>query len=67
MATKFYAINRQTKERWKRNKRYKKGKQFLMMFDSGYLAVVSNNDWEGMSVIPLDPKIWKTVIKSNFK
>ena len=73
MSKKFYAVNRETGEEWKGKKPRKSdfgngdsAKEYLMMYDSGYLAVVSEPDggWHTY-ITPLDPKIWKTVINKN--
>lgn len=65
MSKKFYAVNRETGEKWKPNKSLKE-KQYLMMYDSGYLAVVVEY-LMSIGIYPLDPKIWQTVIKENLK
>lgn len=56
----FYAINKETGEKWKPQPNKK---QFLMMYDTGYLAIVEHDFY--MYVEPLDTKIWKTVVKDN--
>ena len=61
MSKKFYATNRETGERWKPSNKY--DKEYLVMYDSGYLAVVKDYGYDGISIFPLDNKIWKTVIK----
>lgn len=58
MAKKFYAVNRKTGEKWKRPVGQR---EYLVMYDSGYLAVVSEGDYY-MSITPLDPKIWEKVM-----
>ena len=60
MSTKFYAVNRITKERWKPANGVK---EYLMMYDSGYLAVVKEDFYT--SIVPLDPKMWETIVKPN--
>ena len=60
MSKKFYAVNRESGERWKPDKT-KDGCHFLVMYDSGYLAEVEQ-DWETY-ITPLNPKYWETVIK----
>ena len=62
MSKKFYAINKITGDKWKPelNK-----KQWLMMYDTGYLAVVEHDFY--MYVTPLSPEEWTTVIKDNIK
>ena len=57
MSRKFYAINRETGERWKPEKE----KQYLVMYDSGYLAVVTEDFYTYIN--PLNTAIWKTIIK----
>jgi hypothetical protein len=63
MSNKFYAVNRITGERWK--PQYSK-KQYLIMWDSGYLGVATDIDWEGTHIEPLDYSVWKPVFKKNF-
>lgn len=63
MSTKFYAVNRDTGARWKSGTRYP---QYLMMYDSGYLAVVTNQGrYEGESISPLDTNKWQVIVKPN--
>lgn len=59
MSKKFWAENRQTGERWKPSGDYQK--EYLVMYDSGYLAVVKEDYYQYVS--PLDTKVWKKVIK----
>lgn len=59
MSKKFYAVNRETGERWKPNKN--KDANYLVMYDSGYLAEVEQDFYAFIK--PLSPKIWKTIIK----
>ena len=61
MSNKFYAINRETGERWKPDPR--REEEFLMLYDSGYAAVISKDFYT--HVEPLDPKVWKVIIKQN--
>lgn len=61
MSKKFCAINRQTGKQWIPDQRY--GHQYLVMYDSGYLAVVSEFSFYEISISPLDPKIWKAIVK----
>ena len=56
MSKKFWAINRQTGERWKPVRG-----EYLVMYDSGYLAVVEEPNWGGQFVIPLNPEEWECV------
>lgn len=58
MSKKFYAVDRVTGERWKPNKGQK---QYLVMYDSGYLAVVTEDFY--MHISPLDTKKWRKVVK----
>ena len=62
MSKKFYAVNRETGERWKPDKR-RDTKQYLMMYDSGYLAVVEEDYYTHITA--LDYTVWKAVIKEN--
>ena len=57
MSKKFHAVNRKTGERWKPDKRF--GRNFLVMFDSGYLGEVVQDFYT--TITPLDPKFWKVV------
>jgi len=61
MSRKFYAINRETGERWRPDPNAKK--QFLVMYDSGYLAEVEFIPRNGYNITPLDPKIWEKVVR----
>ena len=71
MSKKFYAVNRVTGEKWKperttvnhRSTTQGVFRQYLMMYDSGYLAVVTEDFY--VYIKPLDPKIWKTVLTEN--
>lgn len=60
MSKVFYAVNRETGERWKPEPNKQ---QFLMMFDTGYLAVVEEDFYT--YITKLDNKIWQTVVKNN--
>lgn len=51
MSKKFYAVHRQTGQRWKPNPKYTQN--YLIMFDSGALAEVIVNKYRGTSIIPL--------------
>lgn len=62
MSKKFYAENRETGERWQPRK---DTNEYLVMYDSGYLAVVRDNGWDGHSITPLDKRSWKKVVKDN--
>ncbi len=65
MSRKFYAINRRTGERWKpkteNNSDSSVEHQYLVMYDSGYVAVVSHNFYTHIE--PLDTKVWKVINK----
>lgn len=67
MSKKFYAVDRLTGKRWEPKIDYEGNTEFLMMYDSGYLAVVKDCGYDGHSVKPLDNSKWKTVIKDNIK
>lgn len=58
MSKKFYAANRETGERWRPSKGQR---EYLVMYDSGYLAVVKEDFYT--TVFPLDPRLWEVVIK----
>lgn len=59
MSKKFYAVHRETGERWVAPNK----DTFLMMYDSGFLAVVSDRGWDGWWIQPLDTKVWRVVNK----
>lgn len=61
MSKKFYAVHRETGERWKPSRFH--DKQYLVMYDSGYLAVVTDDFYTHIE--PLDPKTWKSVVKNS--
>ena len=56
MSKRFHAINTQTGERW--NPEPGK-KQYLVMYDSGYLAMVTEDFYTHIE--PLDTKLWKPI------
>lgn len=58
MSKKFHAEHRETGERWRSTTKH--GKEFLVMYDSGYLAVVYTAPYECW-LTPLDPKQWKVI------
>jgi len=62
MSKKFYAINRDTGERWKS----KKEDEYLVMYDTGMLAVVDSS-YGYTSIIKLNTNIWKMIVKENMK
>ncbi len=53
MSKKFYAEDRVTGQRWEPERGKK---QYLVMYDSGYLAVVTEDYYTYIK--PLDPKKW---------
>jgi len=55
MSRKFYAVNRETGKRWKASPN--SPDDYLMMYDSGYLAVVSFDGFY-THVTKLDPSTW---------
>ena len=64
MSKKFYAVNKTTGEKWKPDKNYKSD-QYLVLYDSGYPAVVTHySGWE-VSVVPLDLSKWTFVIEPS--
>ena len=56
MSCKFYAVHRESGKRWKPDPAVK-GKQYLMMYDTGYLAVVTEDFYTFIS--PLSIKEWE--------
>lgn len=64
MSRKFYAVDRETGERWVPKKLSNYSKQYLVMYDSGYLAVVTEHE-EGSYIISLDPKKWAKVMQGD--
>ena len=58
MSKHFTAINRKTGKQWKST-----NGSFLVMYDSGYLAEVRAQQIGWQSIIPLDIKEWKTVLR----
>lgn len=60
MSKKFYAENRITGDKWKPAKNTK---QYLVMYDSGYLGVVTEDFYT--YICPLSSKEWKIVVKEN--
>lgn len=60
MSKLFHAVNRKTGERWKRTRDYA-DREYLVMYDSGYLAVVTENGYGDCNISPLDPKEWECV------
>lgn len=62
MAKKFYAVNKHSGERWKKNDNIE-GRQYLVLYDSGYAAVV--REYFDTYITPLDPGIWTVVVKES--
>ena len=63
MSRLFWAEHRETGERWKpTNPSY--DKEYLVMYDSGYLAVVLDDGWSTF-INPLDSKAWKKVERAT--
>lgn len=62
MSKKFYAVNRETGEKWKRTSGIVK--EYLVMYDSGYLGVVRDDGYLRY-ISPLDAKLWKVVHKQQ--
>lgn len=58
-------VNTRTGEQWVPDSSIKQ-KQFLMLFDSGFPAVVTDHGWDGYHVLALDPKQWKVVWKASY-
>jgi hypothetical protein len=64
MSKLFYAVNRQTGERWKPNKRYRE--EHLFMYDSGYLGVCSYDGFYKHTT-KLCTKTWKVVFNNSMQ
>ncbi len=62
MSKKFKAINRLTGEDWK-PKKIVTGKQYLVLYDSGYAAVVTEDFYTYIE--PLDTKEWRVIMKGS--
>jgi hypothetical protein len=58
MAKKIKAFNKETGEQWVSSGRIK---QYLVMYDSGYLGVVTEDFYA--YIVPLDPKKWRWEVK----
>lgn len=67
MSKVFYAVNKVTGERWdaKRDAPRYVDQAFLVMYDSGYLAMATLHHYEGYSLTPLSSEVWETVVKDN--
>lgn len=61
MSKKFHAEHRITGERWKPEAGRK---QYLIMYDSGYLGVATEDFYTYLD--PLNPKEWKIVKHESF-
>lgn len=57
MSRKFHAEHRETGERWKSES---STRQYLVMYDSGFLAVVTEDYYTYIN--PLDNNVWRKVI-----
>ena len=67
MSKKFHAVNKETGERWKQDGSFFGNRSYLIMYDTGFLAVVSEYPYEGSSIVPLDTSIWKPVLHESLK
>jgi hypothetical protein len=63
MSKKFYAVNKVNGEKWKPDDNGFYDKQYLVMYDSGKLAVVSQEFYTHIS--PLNTDIWEPVINED--
>jgi hypothetical protein len=63
MSKKFWAVNRLTGEKWKPKTGPYTPPQYLMLWDSGYPAVVKEGFY--LTMEPLDMKVWKLVWKDR--
>jgi hypothetical protein len=63
MSRKFYAVNKETGARWSPDST-NGNRQYLMMYDSGRLAVVEESEFNGDYIKPLDHRIWQTKLQS---
>lgn len=61
MSKKFFAVHRETGEKWRPSE---KG-QYLIMYDTGLLGVVSPYSPGLNSIIPLDNTVWRTKVKET--
>lgn len=66
MSRLFYAVNRETGERWKNNSSLCEVEAFLVLYDSGYAAVVSS-DGCYTYISPLCNKTWKVVFNGSMQ
>lgn len=63
MSKKWRVIEKETGLPWKSEE--KDRHQFLVMYDSGYVAVVTDAGWDGHYFDKLDMKKYKIVMKGN--
>ena len=63
MSKMFTAINRATGEEWKSEGKH----HWLMMYDSGYLAEVYDNGWDGCYIKPMPPSEWNIIYRPALK
>ena len=63
MSKKFWAVSRTTGEKWKPNRNDVSVRQYLVMYDSGYLAVVSEDFYT--YITPLDAKEWEVKTREH--
>jgi hypothetical protein len=66
MSRLFYAVNRETGERWKNDSNLCEGGAFLVLYDSGYAAVVSSDGWY-THISPLCNKTWKIIFNDSMQ
>ena len=59
MSKKFYAVHRETGEKWKPAQKL----HFPVMYDTGYFAECKYYSYAGYSITPLDMSVWKIVWK----
>ena len=64
MSKKFHAVNKMTKERWTPPPHLHGEKVYLVMYDSGNLAVVSE-DCSYQSIDPMNMSVWEAVYHDN--
>jgi len=65
MSKKFYAVHRETGERWKPCKDSSTEHEYIVMYDTGYFAVVKDYGWDGLTIQALDTKVWKVIWKDK--
>ncbi len=74
MSRLFYAVNRETGERWKtltNEQKFFSGTdilhQYLMMYDSGTIVVVDQYSWGDKIGKPLCNKTWKIIFNDSMQ